>query len=389
MTRSHDWISSRLPSRRQETLLKAALLEGDDSLLAWKQLKGLPETDLQTPTNKQLLPLLYRNLKAQGVSESLPYNLKIASMMTWTRNHRIFQRIQQTLPILHDGNVPTLLLKGAALIPLYYQDYGVRGMGDFDLLVPQTHFRCAVHLLVSNGWKPMHDRRVEYFDARFDREMHMVDGEDNCLDLHCHVLDHNWAKSSDYHFWEASVPAKIANVETRTLCPTDHLIHACVHGFHGKNLKPVTWVADAGIILRRASREIDWDRIAQISQDFGITLQVSEAMGYLRKTFDWKIPQAVLDSLRLCRVSRADRTFIRLSSQDIRGRPLKLLLWRWLIYINGMGAQKPLSRIFSISEYLKYWLEADSSWEMASTLVKRICGCVQDRFGWCKDDQEK
>ncbi len=387
MTRSHDWISCRLPSQQQETLLKAALLEGDDSLLAWKQLKGLPEIDLQTPTNKQLLPLLYRNLKAQGVSESLPYNLKNESMMAWTRNHRIFQRIRQILPILHDGNVPTLLLKGAALIPLYYQDYGARGMRDFDLLLPQTHFRRAVHLLLSNGWKPIDDRRVEYFDARFDREIHMVDGEDNCLDLHCHVLDISWAKSSDYHFWEASVPARIANIETRTLCPTDHLINICVHGIHGE--PTVRWVADAGIILRRAAREIDWDRIVHISKDLSIAIQMSATLGYLWNTFDWEIPQAVLDSLRLCRVSRADQTLMRLRDQDIRGRPLKILLLNWLIYIKGMGAQKPLSRIFSIPEYLKCFLEADSSWEMASSLVKKICRCVRDRFGWCKDDQEK
>jgi hypothetical protein len=148
-------------------------------------------------------------------------------------------------------------------------------------------------------------------------------------------------------------------------------------------------VADAGIIIRRAWREIDWDRIVHISQDLGITLQMSEALGYLRKTFDWKIPRAVMDSLRLCRVSRADRTLIHLATQNLRDRPLKRLLLHWLIYSNCMGNQKLLSGIFSFSEYLKCWLQVDSSLEMASTLLKRICRDVRYRFGWCKDDQEK
>jgi hypothetical protein len=388
MARYHDWIASRLPSQQQEMLLKAALQEGNSSLLTWRHLISLPGFDLQTPTNQQLMPLLYRNLRAQGLSHCLPDNLKIESMFTWTQNQRIFQRIQRTLPVLHDEKIPTLLLKGAALIPLYYRDYGARGMGDFDLLVPEKHFQRAIRLLRANGWKPVDDHRLENFDARFDQAIHMADEEDNCLDLHCHVLSMlSYGENSDCRFWEGSVPAVIANVETRTLCTTDHLIHTCVHGFHWADVKTVRWVADAGIILRRASKDIDWGRFVNTSMELGIILQVSETLAYLRKTFAWDIPLSVLDALQSRPVSRANRTLIQLRTQDIRDRPLKLILWHWLLYFRGMEGQEPLSRIFSISEYLKFWLKADSPGGVASNIVKKILLTLRYCLGLSKDDR--
>ena len=61
---------------------------------------------------------------------------------------------------------PRSVVKGAALIPLYYRDSGVRGMGDFDVLVPERRFRDAAAALGEAGWGTRF-WRPDRFDTRF------------------------------------------------------------------------------------------------------------------------------------------------------------------------------------------------------------------------------
>ena len=75
--------------------------------------------------------------------------------MTWYKNSIMRHRISSVLRLLDDHSIPVMLLKGAALIPLYYKDWSLRPMNDVDLHVPQKDALKAVALLCQSGWKPV------------------------------------------------------------------------------------------------------------------------------------------------------------------------------------------------------------------------------------------
>ena len=151
------------PTWEQELLLKAALLKNEAVHKAWRDLKPFMEGMLHDKDVESLFPLLYRNLSSQGIRDPFLEKLKHHSMLAWSLNQRIFQCLRLTLPLLHEANIQTVLLKGAALIPLYYQDYRARRMGDFDVLVPESQFENACELLQDEGWKRRH--HVKGFDT--------------------------------------------------------------------------------------------------------------------------------------------------------------------------------------------------------------------------------
>ena len=90
---------------------------------------------------------------------------------SWVRNHRLWHEALPVLHALEERRVPTLLLKGGALLPLYGDDWGARPMYDVDLLVPDEHFDGAVVLLRDLGWVPEQGQSFDWVRHRMRRTL--------------------------------------------------------------------------------------------------------------------------------------------------------------------------------------------------------------------------
>ncbi|MBA3242461.1 MAG: nucleotidyltransferase family protein, partial [Acidobacteria bacterium] len=139
------------PDEPQELLLCAALLRGEDALSAWGEWRSTVDPDSLDAGSKRLLPLLYRNLRELGVNDPLVPRLKESYRITWSLNQSVFRQMASLLGSLHGAGIETLVLKGGALVPLYYRDYGVRPMVDFDILVREERAETAMDLLTGLG----------------------------------------------------------------------------------------------------------------------------------------------------------------------------------------------------------------------------------------------
>ena len=64
------------PTWEQESLLKAALLQGEEAIKAWHKWKSRVDVDQLDPGSLRLLPLLYRNLRTHGVEDPLMNRFK-------------------------------------------------------------------------------------------------------------------------------------------------------------------------------------------------------------------------------------------------------------------------------------------------------------------------
>ncbi len=356
------------PSPEQELLLRCALFEGAEGLSAWRRWcsdVGLGRVD---PGSAQLLPLVYRNLVDQGVQDGGLVALKSAYTITWAQNQRVFRRLAATLRLFHSIRVEALVLKGAALIPLYYRDGGMRGMGDFDVLVRMDRFSEAAQALVEAGWRPL-SRSPERFDPRFDHALAFMDSAGNSVDLHCHLLRMCCEPGADDPFWEASIPLEIEGLSARTLCATDHLLQACVHGLDWVRVPPIRWVADAITVLRAAPREIDWDRVVDLARDRGLALPLSMALRYLTDTFRAAVPGTALRSLEDLHVSWSDRVQFGAEMESFRGRPLALVFHHYAVYSRGLRGTDLTKRVQAIPGYLRFWAQTDRTWKIPFRLV--------------------
>jgi len=78
------------PTREQELLLRAALLQGNDAINAWHEWKSSVDIEQLDQGSYRLLPLLYRSLHIDGVEDPLMNKLKGVYRMTWYKNQPFY-----------------------------------------------------------------------------------------------------------------------------------------------------------------------------------------------------------------------------------------------------------------------------------------------------------
>lgn len=293
------------PTREQELLLRAALLQGSTAITAWHEWESRVDIDRLDQGSQRLLPLLYHNLHGHHVETPLMGRLKGFYRVTWYRNQIAFHDVAALLTAFHNSGIQTLILKGAALVSLHYKDHGLRPMSDVDILVRSEKASAAINLLVKLGWGPKQKPLKVFDDSYFSfRHGHgFEDGNGLQLDLHWHALLECCYKGADDDFWDSAVLTELHGVSTYALNPTDQLLHVCVHGAELNSVPSFRWVADAMMIINTAHSEIDWERLITQAQKRRLILQLSGALSYLRDRLDAPIPSAVLQGLQKTPVS--------------------------------------------------------------------------------------
>ena len=130
------------PTPMQLLLLKAAVLPGRRGVEAWQEWRSrndLVEAEIDHGSFR-LLPLVYRNLASQNVREPHLPRLKGIYRYWWCSNQDLFYRASRLLAHLHDAGVRTMVLKGAAISLLYYDDALLAPL-------PRTYIACTASVL--------------------------------------------------------------------------------------------------------------------------------------------------------------------------------------------------------------------------------------------------
>jgi len=294
------------PTAEQELLLRAALLSGDDAVSAWVEFNRMTNLATLGLSSRRLFPLVYRNLRANGISNASTDRLKESFARTYFENELLFASGAQVLRALADAAIPTMLLKGAALTGPYYGDSGLRPMQDFDVMVPRSRVFEAMRILSEAGWKGTYhaspERRVEV-----TRSVPYTNPRRHQLDLHWHLLSNCWNADRDEGFWARSLPFTFQGVPTARLSATEQLLHVCAHGVWWDEPPPIRWIADAFMILRSSLSEIDWPGLIARVEFHHLALPIGDGLAYLRDRLGAAIPDDVIARLRDVRVSALER----------------------------------------------------------------------------------
>ena len=366
-------ITGFLPSKQQELLLKAALLQGNAAINAWAHWKAQTDLNRIDHESSRLLPLLYKNLSALGVDDPLLNRFRGSHKKAWYKNQIFLHNIAVLIHSLEDAGIRTMILKGAPLTLLYYHDYGLRPMEDIDLLVPFGQALKASNLLIEWGWKPRFPaREMEqefYFSCR--NANFFVDDTGKLVDLHWHVLEEcNFAHADD-PFWVAAVPVKTDDgLTTLTLRPADLLFHTIVHGIRWNQGRPLLhWVADAMAIINSGT-EIGWQRLITLATRYHVVLAVRNGLLYLKEVLGAPVPASCLEEIQRIKPSPFERKEYYILNLPL-GR-FKYFFITWFHYSRYKGDTPVIKRLAGTPAYLQAKWGLKHPWQLPFYFVKNF-----------------
>lgn len=344
------------PTADQQWMLRAALLPAEAGRDAWEKWKSLADIDHLDEGSFRLIPLLYRNLKRIGAESEMSGMFKGIYRRSWYQNQIALHKLSKILGFFREAEIPTLLLKGAALALLYYKDLGLRPMADIDVLVPVNKAVDTIHLLRKSGWKPEMDcpRRMTSDYLLTVKACNLVrDESDVKLDLHWHVFQECLEPDSDVELWESSVPVAVGEESSRALSPPDQLLHICSHAMEWNAVAPVRWVADAMAVLSNAPG-LDWNRVLEQIRKRNLVLTMQQMLPYLRKLADAPIPEHVLSELRGFPVTQTERNWVEVRTRGISRLTVRdLFRVRYYLYRRSAFSRRFRPAVFGFPRYMQ------------------------------------
>lgn len=363
------------PSDEQLLLLRAALLDGEEAVMAFQDWRS--GIDLEAEFGRpalRLLPLVCANLLRLGVDDPLLGRLKGVYRLTWCENQRMFHKMQPVLAHLRNGGVDLLLLKGVPLVLSYYRSHALRPMSDIDLAVRLEHLDRALGLLAELGWRGDTPAPTAE-DLRYRHAWWCEDGAGGELDVHYHLLRDCLNPAADRWFWSAVEPVDFLGVETLQLEPTALLFHTLLHGIRWNEETPIRWIPDTLAIVRERGEAIDWDRLLDFAAAQNMTHRLALGLIYLAQNFGLKLPEAVWTRLQRYRPTLRERIENTIVLGDYSRWYQHPLTKQWVIftdYCRYAHACGPLEFAVGFSHYLRYRWELRGRSEILLTLLRGL-----------------
>lgn len=345
------------PSDNQLILLKSALGDRNESLLAWEAWSTTwVMEDYLDHGSFRLLPLVYKNLSSLKEKHLNLTVLKGIYKQAWYRNQKLFDDAARVIGLIQGNSVDVMLLKGTALSLVYYRDMGVRPMSDLDIMIPRDKAEMVISVLQDHGWEAEFPHYLAY-NLKYGRSMMFRNDEGFECDVHWSPLFESVSDTDADDFWREAEDLELKGLKVKALCPADALLHTLVHGLKWNPEPPIRWVADTVTILRAADQQIDWQRFIDKVRQYKVLIQVHKALVFLQREFYVSIPESVMQTLAESHTTLAERMIFRFDVKNPRREAstfrerMQLL---WIIYLRQAGRTNIITHGFGFMEFLLY-----------------------------------
>jgi hypothetical protein len=243
----------------------------------------------------EVVPFLYPFVKSQKPFAAPPQEM----LKTWRRyylrsasaNVSIYHQIEEALKALHKSSIPFVVLKGACLAQLVYQDIALRPMGDIDLLVkPEDMGRTKEALMclgyVSAGSDPHHQVFVRGREAR-------------PVEIHRSLVDETIFSNVDHSMlWNRIRPVEIGGSEAHILSPEDLLMHLCLHCMANMFNSTFRSLCDMDKVITINNPSFDWSYFSAQTKLWGLQKGIFLILQALSDFLATPVPEEVLRSLK-------------------------------------------------------------------------------------------
>lgn len=309
---------------------------------------GAPEFDwdawLRCAREERVCPLLYGVLRDHGlVPPRVETELSRAYFANLQRNTFLIGELKGFLGRCSTLNSPPILLKGAALALYLYDDVGVRSMSDLDVLVRESDFIPATHLLEDMGYK--HTDSPERL-RRNPRQLAQVALYKSgtpavAVELHRSILNYPYdspAALSQEWFWTTAERRQAGDAACLILGTEAQVIYLASHVFiHHWTDQKLLWLHDIALLIHRQAPGIDWDRIIARAVAADLILPLQSVLPQVADLFRAPVPEHVMDTLRRHVPSRTARRFFLLYAREPSSHPNVSALYFYINFHNLTG----------------------------------------------------
>lgn len=331
--------------------------------------------------------MLYKNLKKNGVPDPWISGMRSVYKRTWCHNQLLYHKMVKMVSAFAESGIDTMILKGMSLSLVYYQDLGVRPMGDFDLFVQSNRVSEAMELLKKLGWIYRTGDPKSHLPYR--HSISYSDQSDNIVDIHWHALYQCCSAESDDDFWQMAEKVNLGDATTLTLNPTDMLFHLCIHGLLWSPEPLIHWFADAFTVFQMKKSEISWDRLVAHATKRKLTKTLLNALTYLGQALDAPIPPTFLNKLSEVQITKTEQFEYSLRTQSrkeklIGGFPLYMIH-----YFRLMSIRPFWSNISGLPKYLQYVFKLERLSQVPAELLIRCLRRIARVLGLSKSQTSK
>ena len=364
--------SAFLPTPKQELLLKACLLEGEEALATWQAWRSNTDLDHLDIQSVRLLPLMVERLQRWEIRDSELNKFRGLQRRTWVQNHLLFRAAGRALRSLGAAQISAMALTGVVLASTFYETMALRPTDKVDLLVRPADGLKALDLLEGLGWQvvPGQFRPRAADECAVQPSCVLQDSANpgGRIDLHWRLLRAQFSEAAETALWERAARFEIDGAECLAPSAADMLVHVCVHGAMWNEAPPIQWVVDAAFIVR--SGAVDWIHFRAQTERLGLTLPLLETLNYLRTVMRVAVPDIVIQQLTKNRVKSIERLIY-----ELRLLPPELLDLIRALRIHQHIAWNCLARIEGRGGYWRYFTalrRGRSLMEMAEWVCRRL-----------------
>jgi len=264
-----------------EQLLAAAFLEAEPALSAWTSWRESVDIDLLDPPRQALLAQLYRNLSAHAAEDPILERLRSPYRHTWVANQLLLQSTATAIATLQQECVDATLVGDGALVLTAYADVGARKIALPEVLVSVRQCIRALRTLSEVKWSA-----VGTYARRWLRPL--IRGRQLLADSGGQELRLEWRSPVKPNL-AVGVPIDVPlhGVRVRVPAVAAQLVGACRAAASGAH-PDIRDLADV-LATMRAATDADWDAVARLAAP-----EVSETIGYLRRTLGADVPFAIM-----------------------------------------------------------------------------------------------
>ncbi len=292
------------PGKGQELLLSATVGPEESAPAAFAEWRASHDITALDDGSTRLLPLLVPRAHLFDADDPAWPVIRGCYRRAFVHGQLVARRAADAMQRLAGEGIPTLALKGGALIAYYDGNPALRPMNDFDALVPRADADRAIRILLANRWRATLPRPealpTAYHSACF------VSVDDLDFDLHWQVLA-SAEDREDTAVWDSSVACVVPGQVTRAPCAADLLTIVCAHAAPWSPTPPLRWIADALRIVGADADTFDWPRLVNRAMDWHVTLHLRDTLGYLAQRWNVAVPSATLAALAQAPVAAVDR----------------------------------------------------------------------------------
>jgi hypothetical protein len=256
---------------------------------------------LELAERHRVLPLLHRALEAHFAGLQVPpavqARLRSAHRLVGVRNTLLLARLGELLGRLRDAGIPVLVLKGAHLAELIYEEVALRPMADVDLLVRPAQLAQAAELIGALGFRP--EGAAAGAGARqqaaVDTSQHatpLVHPAGLRVEVHYAIEARAVMPAIDLEgLWRRAQPALIGGAEALVLAPEDLLLHLCTHAaiHHGFDVN-LLHLCDLPVVVGHFGERLDWAAFWYRARAWGAERSALLTLALVERLLGWRRP---------------------------------------------------------------------------------------------------